>query len=74
MEGTKVTVFGFTDADGLSVARIVAENGELVLRSDAGVPQWAGRGRGAGKGGGQGNRDDGTGRSSEISGTDLRLS
>ncbi len=43
-EGTEVVAFGIMEDDGLSVARIITEDGEIVLRSDTGVPQWAGNG------------------------------
>ena len=33
------------EEDGLSVARITTEDGEIVLRSDTGIPLWAGRGQ-----------------------------
>jgi len=72
-DGAEVTAFGIMEEDGLSVARITTGDGEMVLRSDTGVPRWAGRGnrtsqndrqgggRGAGQGAGQG-RDGATGR------------
>ena len=49
-EGTETVAFGVMEEDGLSVARLVTEDGEIVLRSDAGVPKWAGNGnRGQGQ-------------------------
>ena len=41
-EGSEAVAFGIMEEDGLSVVRITTEEGEIALRSNAGVPLWAG--------------------------------
>jgi len=43
-EGAMVETFGIMEDDGLMVVRITTDEGELALRSDTGVPLWAGNG------------------------------
>jgi hypothetical protein len=67
-EGSDAVVFGIMEEDGLSVSRIATEDGEIVLRSDAGVPRWSGNGnRGSGQGTGQsGGRGTGKGAGGRV--------
>jgi hypothetical protein len=43
-EGGHAVVFGIMEEDGLSVVRMTTAGGELALRSDSGIPLWAGNG------------------------------